>query len=87
MGKSRSVSTQKMEFLGFQINSVSFHLASHLRKTEETSTGYLQPSETSGGVSEGTSEICGEVKVSVRAIWHALLHYRAMQAMINSVVP
>jgi len=85
--KSQTVPKQEMEFLGFQVNSASLQLAfpaEKMRKIQQDARALLQRHSVSV---RDLARFVGKVTATTRAIWQAPLHYRALQRMINSVVP
>ena len=82
--KSQMVSKQEMEFLGFQINSVSLQLVFPVKKMQQDARALLQRHSVSV---RDLARFMGKVTATRRAIWQAPLYYRALQRMINSVVP
>ena len=69
------------------VNSVSLHLAfptEKLRKIQQDANS-LQRKEVVSV--RNLARFVGKTTASVKAIWQAPLHYRALQSMINSIVP
>ena len=78
---------QRMEFLGFVVDTVTLHLifpAEKLRKIQQSAQHLLHQQNVS--VRE-VARFVGKASASMRAIWQAPLHYRALQFLINSAVP
>ena len=80
-------SQQRIEFLGFLVDATTLHLvfpAEKLRKVQQLAQHLLCQQTVS--VRE-LARFVGKTSASQRAIWQAPLHYRALQFLINSVVP
>ena len=87
MVKSQLVPQQELEFLGFLVNSVFQHLAfptEKMRKIQQNARTLLQQQQVS---IRDITRFLGQASASVKAIWQAPLHYRALQFMMNSVAP
>ena len=87
MAKSQLTPTQKIEFLGFIVNSVFLHLAfptKKLRKIQQDANSLLRKEVVSV---RNLARFVGKTTATVKAIWQAPLHYRALQNMINSIAP
>ena len=81
------VPKQEMNFVGFQINLASLQLAfpvKKMQKIQQDARVLLQHQLVSV---RGMARFVGMVTATTRTIWQAPLHYRALQRMINSVVP
>ena len=87
MGKSQLIPQQELEFLGFLVNSVSQHLAfptEKMRKIQQNARTLLQQQQVS---IRDIARFVGKASASMKAIWQAPLHYRALQFMMNLVAP
>ena len=76
-----------MEFLGFVVDATTLHLvfpAEKLRKIQQLAPHLLCQQTVS--IRE-LARFVGKTSASQRAVWQAPLHYRALQFLINSVVP
>ena len=85
--KSILIPQQRIEFLGFLVDATTLHLvfpAEKLRKVQQLAQHLLCQQTVS--VRE-LARFVGKTSASQRAIWQAPLHYRALQFLINSVVP
>ncbi|XP_065895876.1 uncharacterized protein [Dysidea avara] len=83
--KSQLTPKQEIEFLGFLVNSASFHLAfppEKMRKIQQDARTLIQCQSVS---IRDLARFVGKVSASTKAIWQAPLHCRALQTMINSV--
>ena len=76
---------QTLEFLGFQVDTVSLQLifpSKKLRKIQQLAQHLLhQPSVSVRDL----VRFVGKTSASARAVWQAPLHFRALQFLINSV--
>ena len=74
-----------MEFLGFQVDTVSLQLifpAEKLRKIQQLAQHLLHQPRV---LVRDLARFVGKTSASTRAIWQAPLHFRALQFLINSV--
>ena len=85
--KSLLVPTQQLEFLGFQICAqmlIIWTLLEKLRKIHQDAPHLLH--QTTVSVRE-LARFVGKTSATTRAIQAAPLHYRALQSLMNSVLP
>ena len=85
--KSILVPEQRMEFLGFLVDTANLQLIfppEKLRKIQQLAHHILHQQNVSV---RDLARFVGKVSALVRAIWQAPLHYRALQFAINSVAP
>ena len=85
--KSVLIPQQTMEFLGFLVDATTLHLtfpAEKLRKIQQLAQYLLHQQNVSV---RDLARLVGKTSALQRAIWQALLHYRAIQFLINSVMP
>jgi len=85
--KSVLIPQQRIEFLGFLVDAMALHLifpAEKLRKIQQLANHLLHQQRVSV---RDLARFVGKASAATRAIWQAPLHYRALQFLINSVVP
>ena len=85
--KSVLTPTQELEFLGFHLCSMSMRLtipSEKLRKIQQDARRMLEQQSVS--VRE-VARFVGKTTATMRAIPLAPLHYRALQSLMNSVLP
>jgi len=76
-----------MELLGFLVDTVTLQLifpTEKLRKIQQLAQRLLYQQSVSV---RDMARFVGKASASMRAIWQAPLHYRALQFLINSVTP
>ena len=86
--KSLLVPQQSTEFLGFLIKSVTLQIQmpqEKLRKIQQDARGLLQQHQSV--TVRDLARFVGKTTASCKAIWQAPLHYRGIQALMNSVSP
>jgi len=83
--KSQLIPKQEIEFLGFLVNSASLHLAFPPEKMRKIQQDARTLSQCQSVSIRDLARFVGKTSASTKAIWQAPLHYRAIQAMINSV--
>ena len=85
VNQKKLIPHQTLEFLGFQVDTVSLQLifpSEKLRKIQQLAQHLLhQPSVSVRDL----ARFVGKASASTRAIWQAPLHFRALQFLINSV--
>ena len=85
--KSFIIPQQSTEFLGFLIKSVTLQTQmpqEKLRKIQQDARGLLQYQSVTV---RDLARFMGKTTASCKAIWQAPLHYRGIQALMNSVSP
>ena len=85
--KSILIPQQVTEFLGFQINSGTLQIQmpqEKLRKIQHNARWLLQHQSITV---QDLARFVGKTTASSKAIWQASLHYRGIQALMNSVLP
>lgn len=85
--KSILIPQQVTEFLGFQIDSVTLQIQmpqEKLRKIQHNARWLLQHQSITV---RDLARFMGKTTASSKAIWQAPLHYRGIQALMNSVLP
>jgi len=81
VNQKKSVLTpdQIMEFLGFQVNTVTLQLVFPLRKLKQLAQHLHQQNVTVREI----ARFVGKASMATRAVWQAPLHYRALQFSTN----
>ena len=85
--KSFLIPQQSTEFLGFLIKSVTLQIQmpqEKLRKIQQDARGLLLHQSVTV---RDLARFVGKTTASCKAIWQAPLHYRGIQALMNSVSP
>ena len=83
--KSILTPRQNLEFLGFQVDTVSLQLifpAEKLRKIQQLAQHLLHQLNV---LVRDLARFVGKTSASTRAIWQVPLHFRVLQFLINSV--